>query len=646
MSTTHIVHGVGKYGHRVEQPLDALKRLVLISGTTRTGKTRLANSLARQQSATLGSGQIIINFKPDPSFIAAKARDAQRLGRSFLHFTLAPSGGGEFRRTHPYEPPKPCHYDPLARGSGALRARMVIDSVVANEQGDVYRRNAIEVAALCWDIAQLAGTDHEIGPNGQLRPRRPLQVLLDMLSLETLEQTAALLTTELIQRRHPHLHEVDAENMVASLQTRTASIKRDATQNTSTMKSAISDTRSIVSQFLNSSAFYPQSLSVGANPAYQIDLLRAIVRGEIVMFSLSAADYRQEAEMLGTLILLDLQNTVSTLRAYKNHMENTLGPDQTPWPPVVLQVEELGTAANSASANALIGLVNKSADVGIRPIASTQSLADIRQIDRVYLQQMLALTSDLVSLQIGARDDDSDFCEFSGYVTKKLATADTEVSSNRFQVFAGAKRSRTVRASDTSATRIPEGAAQALVSDDDGDIREMLWITKTPKLSAVHTSGPEGPNNWYETIQMVPVDEPPVDYRPFADPEEVTRSELAAKLEMHRRLAAGTQEDSLLYRLRDVQAERNDITVAEAVAQPPMPLVELPDEDDGSLTEPDVDVAPQEEWIESPPDVDATSPTPTTTRSAAAKPTSPRDEANPFARRQDTMDPFGGGIDD
>ena len=643
MSSTHVVHGVGRYGDPVKQHIDALKRLVLISGTTRTGKTRYANSLARQQSAILGSGQLIINFKPDPTFVAAKARDAQRLGRGVLHFTLAPSGG-VFRRNHPYEPPKPCFYDPLSRGSGALRARMVIDSVVANEQGDVYRRNAIEVAALCWDIAQLVGTDHETGPDGIRRPRQPLQVLIDMLGLEQLEHAASMLTPELVQRRHPHLHDIDANNMVQSLQTRCASIKRDASQNSSTIKSAISDTRSIVSQFLNSSAFYPQSLSVGANPAYQIDLLRAIVRGEFVMFSLSAADNRQEAQMLGTLILLDLQNTVSTLREYKRNMDNSGGPDTTPWPPLVVQIEEFGTAANPASAAALIGLINKSADVGIRPIASTQALADIRQVNEVYLQQILALTSDLVTLQIGDGVDDDDFCEFSGHVDKKIAAADTEVHSNRLNLFTGAKRSRTVRASDTTSTRVPPGTAQALTSDDDGDIREMLWVTKTPKIAAVHTCGDEGPNNWYETIQMVPVDEPDLNYRPFADPNDVRRAELAAKLEAIKRVRYENDPDALLQRLRAVDDHISDhITVDDAVAETiTVDSLETPSEP-GNLESPPQSAEPGVADVE--PEQHHDEPRHATGQAPLVSSPQPRSPSNPFARNTPPadFDPFASG---
>ena len=102
--------GVGKYGQPVGIPFDNFGKLLLVTGSSRTGKTRVGNSVARQVSAGTGAGQIVICGKPDPSFEAEKARDAERLGRSFLHFTMTP-GGGIYQRAHPYSPPRPCHYD-------------------------------------------------------------------------------------------------------------------------------------------------------------------------------------------------------------------------------------------------------------------------------------------------------------------------------------------------------------------------------------------------------------------------------------------------------------------------------------------------------------------------------------------------------
>lgn len=596
-----VTFGVGKYGKPVQQPVRHLNKMMMIIGTTRVGKTRLGNSIARQLSAELGAGQIIINYKPDPAFVAEKARDAERMGRSFLHFTLSPNGDAGFQRNHPYEPPRPCHYDPLTRGSGATRARMVVDSVVHNDQGDVYRRNAFEVTALSWDIAYYTGRDYsEVpGPNGVRTKKEPLQVLEDMLNLDELVDTAEHLNPGLLKRHHPHMSDIDAAEQVRRLQNRARSLKHDAAQKSNTIGSAIADTRSIASTYLTSSAFYPGSLSQGSTPSLRIDLLRAIVRGEFVMFSLSAADYEYESKMVGTMLLLDLQNTVSTLREYKRHMDQGR-PDATPWPKVVVQIEELGTAANAASASALAGLVNKSADVGIIPIVSTQSLSDLRDINKsdVYLKRLTALTGDMLSLQIGEEDDDVDFCDFSGKVTKKIATEDIEVTNNRLRMFTGARQSTSIRSADTELPRVPYGTAQALRSSDDGDLRELLWITKAPELSAVHTAGKQGPNNWYETIQMVPVDEPPKGYSPFGDPHYVQRCELAAQIEALRRIDA-EHDDGLLAQLRKL-SERLDeerADVAERLGPEAAFVDSSPDDATGNvwddIHEPPIDPGPE-----------------------------------------------------
>lgn len=640
-----VLLGTGTYGHPVSKPMNLMKKNVLIVGTTRTGKTRLANSIARQQSHELGCGQLILNFKPEPGFVAEKARDAHRMGRSFLHFTMAPKGGGGFVRSHPYEPPVPCNYDPLDRSNGATRARMLIDSVAHDDASDVYRRNAIEVTALAWDIAAITGYDYQTMRNpdtGQatVRRRRSLQVLLELLDMNLLEQQAQLMNPELLQRLHPHLGTAEAESKVAELRSRALSIKEDSNHRASVMSSAIADTRSIVSSFLNSSAFYPQSLASGNRPALRIDIMRAIVRGEIVLFSLSAADYQQEAAMLGSMILLDLQNTVSTLREYQSHAKVSGQPDATPWPPLIVQIEELGTAANPASAKALIGLLNKSADVGIRPVTSTQSLSDIRGIgDGTYLQRVIALTDDLISLQLGESVDDEEISRFSGSVTKKIATAETEVSNNRWSLFTGARQARTVRPKDTEMPRIPVGTVQSLRSSDEDDVREMVWTSKTPALRSVHTHGPEGPNNWHETIEMVPVGEPPLGYDPFEDPDSV--AETAAAAAQAARALGNDMADatSMLHKLHQLSN-----TKLKSIGDIPTHFTELEEPIlDVSITDPadiDVPLPPEPDAEPEPAHKSEVIPeankshTTSQKRSPSTLPTppAPTSESNPFAR--------------
>lgn len=653
---SEVLLGTGTYGHPVSKSTDLMKKHVLIVGTTRTGKTRLANSIARQQSHELGCGQLILNFKPEPGFVAEKARDAHRMGRSFLHFTMAPKGGGGFVQSHPYEPPVPCNYDPLDRSNGATRARMLIDSVAHDDASDVYRRNAIEVAALAWDIAAITGYDYETVRNpatGQttVRRRRSLQVILELLDMNTLEQQAQMMNPELLQRLHPHLGTAEAESKVAELLSRAQSIKQDSTHRASVMSSAIADTRSIVSSFLNSSAFYPQSLASGTRPALRIDIMRAIVRGEIVLFSLSAADYQQEAAMLGSMILLDLQNTVSTLREYRSHAKVSSRPDATPWPPLILQTEELGTVVNPASAKAFIGVLNKSADVGIRPVSSTQSLSDIRGAggDGTYLQRVIALTDDLISLQQGESVDDEETSRFSGTVFKKIATSETEVSNNRFSLFTGARQAATVRPKDTEMPRIPIGTVQGLRSSDEGDIREMVWTTKSPALRAVHTHGPEGPNNWHEVIEMVAVDEPPLGYDPFADADVVTET-AAAAAEAARALGTEMSDaSSMLHKLHQLSN-----TQFKSIGDVPKGFTDGDEphfDEDGvapiNMDEPDLPLPPEPDAEAEPPPESEPRQRPVSTRKHTPSPAStPNDsgaEANPFARRSSPPRPAAGG---
>ncbi len=560
--------GLGRYGQPVLRPLNSFKNATLIVGGSRTGKTRLASSISDQQVRTFGGGSVTIDYKGDDAVVKEKARLAQQEGRSFLHFSLLPpNGSGEYPQLHPYAPPVPARYDGLARGNGKSKAEMFLKSVPRDGDAAAYLRSAQEVSELAWNIAALTGFDRTVGQDGKTRISS-LEVLTKMLSTATdgeLERQAQALSVGTVLKYYPHLSERDAEVRIDSLRGRVQAVSAELKKSGSIVAKAVSSTRELASTYVNSSAFYPGTFGTGRAPAGQIDLIRAILRGEIVVFSLPAQIYPDFAAMMGTMILLDLQNAVATLRGRQAAVAAFLGvplggADSTPWPPFVVQIEELGSAANQASAEALINLINKSADVGIRVVVSTQSLSDIRTIDDgkgVWLQRLLGLIANLFVLQIGSRDDDEEVSDFSGSVTKQYATNETSVSNNRFRLFTGASESKKVRGAEQQENRIPVGTAQAL----DRDQREMLFVTKDPKLQSVHTTAPEGPNNWYEVLEMVTVLEAAHGYNPFdADPEVIQQMRDAA-----RELGAGlnaelAKPDSLLYQIVDNSDAKVDVT--------------------------------------------------------------------------------------
>ena len=593
-----IAVGLGTYGHPVVEPMAAFMKSVVIVGGSRTGKTRLANSLVGQQVSALGGGNLVIDYKGDDDMVKAKARLAEQEGRNFLHFTLAPKSGGKYRPAHPYAPPAPARYDPLSRGNGESKTSMLLNSVPRDGDAAAYLRSAREVSELAWNIAALTGFDRSVGSDGRT-PLSSLEVLLNMLDPgeegegRLYQQTRAL-DAEQVREMYPHLSKQDAEARILSLQARVASMRAELRrQNTVTAQSVVS-TRQLVSSYVNSSALYPGALSTGRAPALQIDLVRAVLRGEVVVFSLPAQDYPDFSAMIGSMILLDLQNAVATLRNNVQRVAQLYGADvsaadSTPWPPFLVQIEELGTAVNSSSAEALINLLNKSADVGIRAVVSTQALADIRAVDDgkgVWLDRLLGQADHLFALQLNTATDDEIVCDFSGRVTKQIAAAQTDVRNNRFKLFTGAGLSTELRSSDTDQTRIPLGTTQAL----NRELFEMVYVTKAPVLAAVHTTAPEGPNNWHEVLEMVPVREAPYQYEPYADAEAAAVSAAAAVAAARDLNEAVRERDGVLAQILDTSREKVDIE--HALAAPAALDLEVPEAFRAATADP----VPDDEW--------------------------------------------------
>lgn len=516
--------GTGLYGDPVLMPCSQLKKAIAIFGTSRSGKTRLATSIADQQSRQLGCSQIVLDFKGDDDLVRRKAELARELGRTFLHFQLAPKARTTYRPAHPYAPPRPAHYDPFARGNGKSKASMLLNSVPRHGDAAIYLRQANEAVSLAWDLAALKGLDQQ--KRGS-QPKSGLQVLGDVLSADTIVQLGNSLTVDDVVRASGGIINArDAAHRVDAVQQRMATFSEQLRRPNSPLSGSISDTASLIGTLLNDSALDGR-LTPGAAPAMRIDLVRAILRREIIVFSLPAQDYPDTAALVGTTVLLDLQSTVATLRSkiglvadYGGMVGGTA--DGTPWAPLVLQMEEVGSANTPEAANAMIGLFNKSADMGIRPILSSQSIADVLAIDDgqgVVWKRLRAQMDHLLTLKLSSSDDAKLFAAESSEVRKTYAVEEAQVERNRFRFGQGAGETSKIRKTSEDATRIPPDAVIGLRVDPDTDLREVLYINGADEHTAVHTTGAEGPNNWYEKIRMVPVLEKPYRWDPYADPE-------------------------------------------------------------------------------------------------------------------------------
>lgn len=596
-----IAVGIGKYGEVADVDLGELKKTVLVVGTSRSGKTRQANSLAAQQVMNLGGANITIDWKGDEALAQAKAELARQRGVPFLHFKMIPRAGGNYTAPHPYAPDRPAHYDPLMHGNGSSKAAMLLDSVDREGDAAAYARTANEAVKLAYDIAALNGYDQHRDRRGH--PVGGFTLLARMLEPEFLVKAGRAVTIEKVQKVNPFLTTQAAEAKVEAIHDRISSFEQDLKERGSLLSNSLNSVRSTVSSYINDSSVGP-FLSPGSIPSLRIDLVRAILRNEIIVFSLDSQEDPKMAAMIGTMVLLDLQNAVSTLRNSNNQLadlendpDSDFDAEESLWNPVVLQIEELSAVQSPAAATAMLGLFNKSADVGVRPIISTQSLADIEAVDGtgVWLRQLMAQLDHLMTLQLSEAKDAEKVAAFSGMVQKKIAMETKEVSHNRTGLFQGAAAAGTIRSTTEDQTRIGQAEALRLTRVTPDNPAEFLWVSKVPEFTAVHTNTPEGPNNWAEHLKLVPVHERPHKWKSWGSREFVEQSR-QQRNETFSDMLDDLQHNPVVHRLTSTARAEEAVQVEQTIGQAraanaaPEPVA------DSQLQEPfGEDVAPQPE---------------------------------------------------
>ncbi|MCZ4587685.1 hypothetical protein O4328_29025 [Rhodococcus opacus] len=571
-SAGRVAVGIGRYGFPAVCDLDTLKLPALVLGGPRTGKTRLANSMNAQQVRVTGGGACIIDFKGGDDIPSYWAEVAQQENRAFHHFTFNEKSSGAYRRPHPYARTQPSFYDPLVRGNGDSKTAMLLNSVDRDGDAAAYLRTAEDVVMLAFDIADL--TAFSVGKGG-------LETLTAILDPIALEKAANQLTVDAVLRAHPSMADVDARRRVTDLQQRVAEMGQKTKGAGNLLAGAIGDSQTLISKFANSSALGGR-LRPGRDATDTIDLVRAVLQGEIVVFSLPSNDYRSLAVLVSTMVLLDLQNVTSTLRKNIADVRRLTGDtsrkaDATPWNPFVVQVEELGSARSTAAAAALLNLLNKSSNEGIRVMLSSQGWGDFVAVDGtgVWANQVLEQTYNLFCFQLGSDADDQAVCGFSGQVDKRKPRMKHEIDiGGRWRLWSGARSMNSGMTDSVRETRIPLGTLQELMKDDATDTREFIWIAKSPTLSAVHTVD-EGPNMWFEPLRLVTVLEPPNRHDFFGDLAAV---EVAERLrdEVLDKTWDRVRSDAVLAHVLSADAAAVDEPATEPAAVPLMAAAEDP----------------------------------------------------------------------
>lgn len=544
--------GVGRYGHVVCAEQNAFKKAVLITGAPRTGKSRLTNSIC-DQITRLGGARIIIDFKADPSLTARAAELAHQENRAFYHVALASTAGGGYERPHPYAPARPATYDPLSRGNGASKAGMLLDSVEREGDAAAYKRAAHELVQLGTDVAHLARYDED-----PQQRRGGLQVVSDILNLETLTSLVYSLTPQHVAYRFPHFTPGQHADLLRNLQDRVALLAGKIRGN-QVVGGAIADTQSLLSRVLNSAAT-AGIMQPETHPGQGVDLVRAILRGDVVVFSLDVQMYREFATMFGNMVLLDLQNAVSVLRQQREAVSAITGissatPDATPWQPVAVQVEEFGSGNNEV----ILGLLNKSSDEGLRVVMNTQAYADLVHVDGtgVWAQQIVAQLSNWYMYQANDEAGEKAATEFSGQVEKLRPTETIGVKKANVLGFGQrAQRAREARSTQALETRVEMGAIRNLPHNG-----AFFWVSKTKQPPAVHTVR-EGPNQWVEQITFAGARELPYGWNPWTEltAEEQEAAQLAGE-DAYAAAARDLESNESLHRVLGAQQSAADDVV-------------------------------------------------------------------------------------
>ncbi|MEU1824273.1 hypothetical protein ABZ502_17820 [Streptomyces abikoensis] len=466
--------GTGFAGRPVVGEHDGFLRPTFVQGMPGSGKTAVANSIGGQLVA-LGSGWVVVDFKGGRDVPAHYAQVARAHGRRFLHFDLADPAGAPYTPVAPGAPSAPAFYDPLVRGNATSKSDMLLNSVGRDGDAAVYFRSAYEYTQLAYLVADWSG--YSQGKGG-------FECLVDLLDIEFLQQVADGIDIDAVASRVPSAQQVAARRAVHEVRDRVATMVANWRRDELT-RSAVADTQRLISTYSNGPAA-GQWLRPG--PVEQtIDLHRAAHRGDIVVFSLNVSTYGALARTLGTLVLLDMQNTTDMLR-------RDIAAGYAPGWPLYIQVEEFG----SATGDAVLGLCNKARDAMVRPFLSTQSWADLVAVDGtgVWAKRVLETCGNFLCLRVNGAEDAEVLSGLTSQVTKVYARTQHHLDRHGRR---RTKRGGVIQRDPRRESRVPVSVFQDLPD------HHMVWITKHPELATVHSTV-EGPNQWWEAVHTVLVD--------------------------------------------------------------------------------------------------------------------------------------------
>jgi murein DD-endopeptidase MepM/ murein hydrolase activator NlpD len=291
----------------------------LLVGASGSGKSNaLLWCVARHVEA--GFGVVVVDMKGDQLLARRLEREAERWRHPFQRWTL--DGG--------------CRWNPLARGNRSeLKDKLIgAEEFTERHYQAMYERYLVNV---------FRALEH--------RPeQRNLRTVIGLLD-------PAALAIE--------LRELDddqaAEEIGAYLARLTAEQARDLR--------GLADRLALLVEGGHGDYLTPADEADG-----EIDLIRAIGTGAVVLFSLNSSRYGQTARLIGNMVVQDIKTVCGAI-------EDTPGSDR----PALVAVDEFA----ALDGDQVAGLFQRARSASISLVMATQELADLRRVDEGFDEQIV-----------------------------------------------------------------------------------------------------------------------------------------------------------------------------------------------------------------------------------------------------------------
>lgn len=414
--------GVSDEGKRLVQTYEESVGHTLIVGAVGSGKTRTIVSRIRDDVKN-GQAICLIDLKGDPKLAQEVGDLAFRNDRPFYHFLMQP-------KQEEYHGPAlngPAHYDPIGRGDPTRRKDLLI--ATRNWSEEHYKIQTSSILQLVMSVIVA-------NPDPSVSTLTDVTRLLDPLELK--------------KRSLPLSGNPNYSDIIHQIDTL---VDKKIDPN---LKSAINGFASQLSVLLNSVA--GPWLKKDPTNTNNIDLMRAALNQEVIVFTLDSSNYEDQSRLIANLIIQDLKTVSSELRRYQN------GAGGQRMSIIVDEFSAIGS-------DNVLGLINKSRDARMPVTLSTQTLADLNQESHTLREQLLGIVNSYIIHRTNLYSDAEELASLAGKVTKKRLTENVSYTKGLFGGGAGSGKGNIV---DVEEYNISPGDIQKLKT------LEFFYLNKNP----------------------------------------------------------------------------------------------------------------------------------------------------------------------